>query len=43
MQTQFSLAALANPDIAQSEKILRSFVHCCFCLATCPTYLLTSN
>ena len=43
MQTQFSLAALANPDMAQSEKILRSCVHCGFCLATCPTYLLTAN
>lgn len=43
MQTQFSLVALANTDMAQSEKILRSCVHCGFCLATCPTYLLTAN
>ena len=43
MQTQFSLVALANPDMAYSEKILRSCVHCGFCLATCPTYLLTAN
>lgn len=43
MQTQFSLTALADPEMAQSEKILRTCVHCGFCLATCPTYLLTAN
>ncbi len=43
MQTHFSLAALADPDMAQSEKILRACVHCGFCSATCPTYLLTGD
>jgi glycolate oxidase iron-sulfur subunit len=43
MQTHFSLAALANPDTAESEKILRACVHCGFCTATCPTYLLTGD
>ena len=43
MQTHFSLQALADPDIAQSEKILRACVHCGFCTATCPTYLLTGD
>src|SRR5512139_889299 len=43
MQTHFSLAALADPDTAQSEKILRACVHCGFCTATCPTYLLTGD
>lgn len=43
MQTHFSLAALADPDMAQSEKILRACVHCGFCTATCPTYLLTGD
>ncbi len=43
MQTHFSLAALADPDMAQSEKILRACVHCGFCSATCPTYLLTAD
>ena len=43
MQTHFSLAALANPDIAESERILRACVHCGFCTATCPTYLLTGD
>jgi glycolate dehydrogenase iron-sulfur subunit len=39
MQTNFTLAQLADPDIAVSEKILRSCVHCGFCTATCPTYV----
>ncbi|QGM96237.1 glycolate oxidase subunit GlcF [Methylocystis parvus] len=43
MQTHFSLAALADPDIAQAEKILRACVHCGFCTATCPTYLITGD
>src|SRR3984893_15952101 len=43
MQTSFTLAQLANPDIANSEKILRSCVHCGFCTATCPTYLLLGD
>jgi glycolate oxidase iron-sulfur subunit len=43
MQTHFSLAQLADPDNAESEKILRACVHCGFCTATCPTYLLTGD
>ncbi|KAF0124536.1 MAG: glycolate oxidase iron-sulfur subunit [Methylocystaceae bacterium] len=43
MQTFFSLRALANPDMAETEKILRACVHCGFCSATCPTYLLTGD
>jgi glycolate oxidase iron-sulfur subunit len=43
MQTHFSLAALADPDTARSEKILRACVHCGFCTATCPTFLLTGD
>jgi glycolate oxidase iron-sulfur subunit len=43
MQTHFSLAQLADPDTAESEKILRACVHCGFCTATCPTYLLTGD
>ncbi|MCZ8262110.1 MAG: glycolate oxidase subunit GlcF [Beijerinckiaceae bacterium] len=39
MQTNFSLAALADPAMEASEKILRTCVHCGFCTATCPTYL----
>ena len=43
MQTNFTLAQLADPDIAKSEKILRACVHCGFCTATCPTYVLLGD
>ncbi len=43
MQTNFTLAALADPHMRESEKILRSCVHCGFCTATCPTYLLLGD
>ena len=43
MRTDFSLAQLANPDNAASEKILRACVHCGFCTATCPTYVLLGD
>jgi len=43
MQTSFSLAQLADPQTAESEKILRTCVHCGFCTATCPTYLLLGD
>jgi glycolate oxidase iron-sulfur subunit len=43
MQTHFSAARLADPDIRDAESILRACVHCGFCTATCPTYLLTGD
>ena len=43
MQTSFSLAQLADPDVAEVNKILRSCVHCGFCTATCPTYVLLGD
>jgi glycolate oxidase iron-sulfur subunit len=43
MQTNFTLAQLADPDTAAAEKILRSCVHCGFCTATCPTYVLLGD
>jgi glycolate dehydrogenase iron-sulfur subunit len=43
MQTSFTLTQLADPDLADSEKILRACVHCGFCTATCPTYVLDGN
>jgi glycolate oxidase iron-sulfur subunit len=43
MQTTFSLAQLADPDVAEADKILRNCVHCGFCTATCPTYLLRGD
>lgn len=43
MQTSFTLAQLADPHVAESEKILRACVHCGFCTATCPTYVTLGN
>lgn len=43
MQTSFSLAQLLDPQVAESEKILRACVHCGFCTATCPTYVLLGD
>lgn len=43
MQTHFSIHQLANPDMAEANRILRSCVHCGFCTATCPTYLLLGD
>jgi glycolate oxidase iron-sulfur subunit len=43
MQTSFSLIKLANPDLAEADQILRSCVHCGFCTATCPTYVLLGD
>jgi glycolate oxidase iron-sulfur subunit len=43
MQTTFSQTQLADPAMASSEKILRTCVHCGFCTATCPTYLLLGD
>jgi glycolate oxidase iron-sulfur subunit len=43
MQTAFAPAQLADSAMAASEKILRTCVHCGFCTATCPTYLLLGD
>jgi glycolate oxidase iron-sulfur subunit len=43
MQTTFTLAQLMDPQVAASEKILRACVHCGFCTATCPTYVLLGD
>ncbi len=43
MQTNFSLTQLADPDIAVANDILRACVHCGFCQATCPTYVLLGD
>lgn len=43
MQTNFTLAQLKVADVAESEKILRTCVHCGFCTATCPTYVLLGD
>jgi glycolate oxidase iron-sulfur subunit len=43
MQTSFTIAQLLDPQVAASEKILRACVHCGFCTATCPTYVLLGD
>jgi len=43
MQTNFSIDQLADPDIQHAEDILRKCVHCGFCTATCPTYVLLGD
>ena len=43
MQTHFTAAQLADRGVAASEPILRKCVHCGFCTATCPTYVLLGD
>jgi glycolate oxidase iron-sulfur subunit len=43
MQTHFRLEQLLDPEIAEANGILRSCVHCGFCTATCPTYVLLGD
>jgi glycolate oxidase iron-sulfur subunit len=43
MQTSFTAEQLQNPRIAEADGILRKCVHCGFCTATCPTYVLLGD
>src|ERR1700745_576244 len=43
MQTNFTAEQLKDSATAESEKILRACVHCGFCTATCPTYVLLGD
>lgn len=43
MQTQFTDKQRENADVAQSESVIRRCVHCGFCTATCPTYVLLGD
>ena len=43
METHFSPAQLADPATREAEEILRRCVHCGFCTATCPTYVLLGD
>jgi glycolate oxidase iron-sulfur subunit len=43
VQTRFTARQLENPAVAASEPILRKCVHCGFCTATCPTYVLLGD
>jgi glycolate oxidase iron-sulfur subunit len=43
MQTQINAALDGIPAVQVADSILRSCVHCGFCLATCPTYQLLGD
>jgi glycolate oxidase iron-sulfur subunit len=43
VQTNFTLAQLADHETARTESILRKCVHCGFCTATCPTFVLLGD
>jgi glycolate oxidase iron-sulfur subunit len=43
MQTNFTTEQLKDPHIAEANGILRNCVHCGFCTATCPTYVLLGD
>jgi glycolate oxidase iron-sulfur subunit len=43
MQTNFTRKQLEDPRTAEVDKILRRCVHCGFCTATCPTYVLLGD
>ncbi len=43
MQTNFTDEQLTDPHIAEANGILRKCVHCGFCTATCPTFLLLGD
>ncbi|HEY9097913.1 MAG TPA: glycolate oxidase subunit GlcF [Thiobacillus sp.] len=43
MQTTLAESFRNTPDGVAAERILRSCVHCGFCLATCPTYQILGN
>ena len=43
MKTAFTPEQLADPEIAASAGAIRKCVHCAFCTATCPTYVLLGD
>lgn len=43
MQTNFTPEQLQDPRLAEADAILRRCVHCGFCTATCPTYVLLGD
>ena len=43
MQTNFTNKQLSEPAMASSEAVIRKCVHCGFCTATCPTYVLLGD
>ena len=43
MQTTFTAEQMRDPDIASSNQVLRTCVHCGMCTATCPTFVLLGD
>ena len=43
MKTEFTAEQLADPATAVSAQAIRKCVHCGFCTATCPTYVLLGD
>lgn len=43
MQTRFTAAQLSDPDLSVCNEVLRTCVHCGFCTATCPTFVLLGD
>ncbi len=43
MQTHFTPDQLRDPQTASSNQVLRTCVHCGFCTATCPTFVLLGD
>ena len=43
MRTDFRPEQLSDPHVRDAEKALRTCVHCGFCTATCPTYLVLGD
>src|SRR4051794_4815765 len=43
MQTSFTEDQLRDPAIQSSNQVLRTCVHCGFCTATCPTFVLLGD
>jgi glycolate oxidase iron-sulfur subunit len=43
MRTAFTEAQRADPHLGAADRELRKCVHCGFCTAVCPTYLLTGD
>ncbi len=43
MRTTFTPEQRLDPAMAESEAVIRACVHCGFCTATCPTYVLLGD
>jgi len=43
MQTRFSPEQLTNPALREVDQVVHRCVHCGFCNATCPTYVLLGD